>query len=182
IGTLYQFQLNKYFGVPFVAKSLLTTSKHPDAHAAAEKAAHTMAATLAGAFVFANAGLLSVDEIYSIQQLIIDYEIVQYCQRVAQGDEFHDDLLCIELIKKVGHYGTFLDHESTLKNFKKNLWDPKVFIHPTLNQWQERGLKGPDQLAKDIALQKIKDHSYRVDDHIKRELDKIYNRARTELI
>ncbi|UCB47185.1 MAG: trimethylamine methyltransferase family protein, partial [Spirochaetota bacterium] len=72
IGTLYQFQLNKYFGVPYVAKSLLTTSKHPDAHAAAEKAAHTMAATLAGAFVFANAGLLSVDEVYSIQQLIID--------------------------------------------------------------------------------------------------------------
>jgi trimethylamine:corrinoid methyltransferase-like protein len=49
LGTLYQFQLNKYFGIPFVAKSLLTTSKHPDAHAAAEKSAHTMAATLAGA-------------------------------------------------------------------------------------------------------------------------------------
>ncbi len=106
IGTLYQAQLNKYFGIPLVAKSLLTTSKHPDAHAGAEKAAHTLAATLLGASVFTNAGLLSVDEIYSIQQLLIDYEIVKFCQRVARGYGFNNDLSGVELIKEIGHTGT----------------------------------------------------------------------------
>jgi len=181
LGTLYQVQLNKYFGIPLVAKSLLTTGKFPDAHAAAEKAAHTLAATLAGAFVFANAGLLSVDEIYSAQQLIIDYEIVQFCQRVAQGDEFHQDLSVLEIIQEIGHSGTFLTHESTYQEFKKNLWDPNIFVHSSLKQWKGFGSKGPTLLAKEIALERIKNHSYRVNKNIEKELDKIYRHAREEL-
>jgi trimethylamine--corrinoid protein Co-methyltransferase len=181
LGTLYQAQLNKYFGIPLVAKSLLTTGKYPDAHAAGEKAAHTMAAVLSGAYLFANAGLLSVDEIYSIPQLLIDREIVQFCLRVARGDEFHEDLSGVDIIKEVGHRGTFLNHETTYKEFKKCLWDPEIFIHPTLNQWQERGSKSPETIAKEIALAKIKNHSYRIDTWVKKELDRIYERAAAEL-
>ena len=181
LGTLYQAQLNRYFGIPLVAKSLLTTGKYPDAHAAGEKAAHTMAAVLSGAYLFANAGLLSVDEIYSIQQLLIDREIVQFCLRVARGDEFHEDLSGVDLIKEVGHRGTFLDHETTYKEFKKCLWDPEIFTHPTLNQWQERDSKSPATIAKEIALLKIKSNSYRIDELVKKELDRIYERAAGEL-
>jgi trimethylamine:corrinoid methyltransferase-like protein len=181
LGTLYQAQLNRYFGIPLVAKSLLTTAKYPDAHAAGEKAAHTMAAVLSGAYLFANAGLLSVDEIYSIQQLLIDREIVQFCLRVVRGDEFHEDLSGVDLIKEVGHWGTFLDHETTYKEFKKCLWDPEIFTHQTLNQWQERGSKSPGTIAKESALLKIKSHSYRIDERVKKELDRIYERAAGEL-
>ncbi len=181
LGTLYQAQLNRYFGIPLVAKSLLTTGKYPDAHAAAEKAAHTMAAMLSGAFVFANAGLLSVDEIYSIQQLLIDYEIVQFCKRVVRGDEFRDDLACVDLIKETGHGRSFLDHETTYRDFKKCLWDPEIFIHSTLIQWKERGSKGPALLAKDIGQNKIRNHSYRADDNVIKEMNKIYSRAAREL-
>jgi len=181
LGTLYQAQLNRSFGIPLVAKSLLTTGKQPDAHAAAEKSAHTLAAMLSGAFVFANAGLLSVDEIYSIQQLLIDYEIVRFCRRVAQGDEFLDDLSCVEAIKETGHGRTFLDHETTCRDFKKYLWDPEIFIHPTLSQWQERGSKSPALLAREIARKKIRSHSYRAEDHVIREMNKIYQSAAKEL-
>jgi trimethylamine--corrinoid protein Co-methyltransferase len=182
LGTLYQAQLNRFFKIPLVAKSLLTTGKHPDSHAAGEKAAHTMAAVLVGAKVFANAGLLSVDEIFSVQQLIIDYEIVQYCMRVARGDDFNEDLSALDTIREVGHNGTFLDHDTTVRDFRKALWDPEVFIHPTLQQWTEQGSKGPVQIAKEIALKKIKEHTYRVDKDKQVELNKIFERAKKDLL
>jgi len=172
--------LNSYFGIPVVAKSLLTTSKLPDAHAAAEKSAHTLAAALAGAYMFTNGGLLSVDEVYSAEQLVIDYEIVQYCQRVVRGDEFNDDLSGLRIIEEVGHSSTFLSHDSTYKDFRK-YWDPKLFLHSTLRQWREDGAKEVTSLAREIAVDRIKKHSYVIDENIKKELDKIYKQAENEL-
>ena len=182
IGTLYQAQLNSYFGIPLVAKSLLTTGKYADAHAAGEKAAHTMAAVLAGAYVFSNAGLLCVDEIYSVQQLLIDWEIVQFCSRVMRGYDFDEKLSALHEIEELGHSGTYLDHTATLKNFRRNLWDPEIFIHPTLIQWQERGSKGPAQIAWEIAKKKIQNHTYTAEKEVRRELEKIYLRAQKELL
>ena len=182
IGTLYQAQLNRYFGIPLVAKSLLTTGKGVDAHSAGEKAAHTMAAVLAGAYVFSNAGLLCVDEIYSVQQLLIDWEIVQYCSRVLRGYEFDEKLEVLDEIEALGHSGTYLDHDSTLHHFRHDLWDPDVFVHPTLIQWQERGSKSPAAIAWEIAQEKIKNHTYRADKDVCIKLDRIYARAEKELL
>ncbi len=182
LGTLYQAQLNRRFRIPLVAKSLLTTGKLPDAHAAAEKAAHTMAATLAGACVFANAGLLAVDEIYSAEQLLIDREIVSFCQRVAQGDEFHGDLSALRDIEEVGHTGaTFLEHEATLRDFRRTLWDPSLFTHTSLEQWLARGSRGPAQAAREIARETIRNHPYRIAADRKAEMDRILARAAREL-
>jgi trimethylamine--corrinoid protein Co-methyltransferase len=182
IGTLYQAQLNRYFGIPLVAKSLLTTGKGVDAHSAGEKAAHTMAAVLAGAYVFSNAGLLCVDEIYSVQQLLIDWEIVQFCLRVIRGYDFDEELGTLREIEEVGHSGTYLDHESTLADFRRYLWDPEIFRHPTLIQWQEHGSRDPAQIAWEIARDKIQKHTYRADEGVRMQLQKIYDRAQKKLV
>ena len=182
IGTLYQAQLNSYFDIPLVAKSLLTTGKGADAHSTGEKAAHTMAAVLAGAYVFSNAGLLCVDEIYSVQQLLIDWEVVQYCSRVMRGYKFDDSLGVIKEMESLGHRGTYLDHDSTVKNFRKDLWDPDIFTHSTLIQWNERGSKSPSAVAWEIAQGKIKNHSYHADELVCRELERIYKRAEKDLL
>jgi trimethylamine--corrinoid protein Co-methyltransferase len=182
IGTFYQAQLNRYFGIPLVAKSLLTTGKRVDAHAAGEKAAHTMAAVLAGAYVFSNAGLLCVDETYSVQQLLIDWEIVQFCSRVMRGYDFDENLSSLPEIEQIGHSGNHLESTRTLENFRRCLWDPEIFIHPTLVQWQQRGSREPAQIAWEIARKKIQDHTYRADKEVRRELDKIYARAQKDLL
>ena len=77
-ATAYEIDLCNYYGIPKVAKSLTTTSKEPDSHAASEISVHTLFAALAGARSFRCAGLLSNDEIYSAEQLVIDYEIIEY--------------------------------------------------------------------------------------------------------
>jgi trimethylamine:corrinoid methyltransferase-like protein len=176
-----QVQLNAFYGIPLVAKSLLTTSKQPDAHAAAEKSAHTLAAALMGARIFTCAGLLAVDEIYSAEQLVIDYEIVQHVRRVCQGFEFGDETLAIQTIQEVGPApANFLEHPTTLANFRAATWDPDLFVHTTMRQWQARGQPDVVRQARHIAKKRIAEHAYTLDADKRRDLEAIYQRAKRE--
>ena len=176
--TMIQAQLNAFYGIPLVAKSLLTSSKWPDAHAAAERAAHTLAAALMGARVFTSAGLLSVDEVYSAEQLVIDYEIVQHVKRVCQGFDLNEETMAVQDIEEVAlGVGNFLGHATTLDHFRQATWDPSLFVHSTLGQWQKKGRPELFQQARQIAKKRIAQHVYHIDADIQRELDKIYARA-----
>ena len=54
-----------------------------------------------------NAGLLAVDEVYSAEQVVIDYEIVQYVKRVCEGFAFDDAALALMRSKKQDRAETF---------------------------------------------------------------------------
>jgi trimethylamine--corrinoid protein Co-methyltransferase len=182
IATLIQVQLNAFYGIPLVVKSLLTTSKQPDAHAAAEKAAHTLAAALMGARIFTCAGLLAVDEIYSAEQLVIDHEIVQYVQHVCRGFEFSDETLAVQAIEEVGPApANFLDHPSTLSNFRTATWYPELFVHTTMRQWGDKGQPDIVSEAGQIAKKRIAEHDYLLDADKRRDLEAIYKRASKEV-
>jgi trimethylamine---corrinoid protein Co-methyltransferase len=180
LATLIQVQLNDYYKIPVVAKSLLTTAKLPDAHAAAEKSSHTLSAALMGARIFTNAGLLAVDDIYSAEQLVIDYEIVQYAQRVCQGFEFDEEALAIAAIEEVGPGGNFLGHDTTLEHYREATWDPALFTHSTLQQWQGKGGTELAERARHIARQRIAGQDYILSPEKRRDLDAIYRRAQRE--
>jgi trimethylamine--corrinoid protein Co-methyltransferase len=180
LATLIQIRLNAFYGIPVVAKSLLTTAKLPDAHAAAEKSAHTLAAALLGARIFTNAGLLAVDDIYSAEQVVIDYEIVQYARRVCQGFEFSEETLAIPAIEEVGPGGNFLGHDTTLEHYRAATWDPALFTHNSLPQWQSKG--GPELAAqaRQIARERIAGQDYILAPEKRRDLDAIFQRASRE--
>ncbi|MDI7274862.1 MAG: trimethylamine methyltransferase family protein [Anaerolineae bacterium] len=180
LATLIQIQLNAFYGIPVVAKSLLTTSKLPDAHAAAEKCAHTVAAALAGARMFTAAGLLAVDEIFSAEQLVIDHEIVQYARRVCHGFELDEEALGVRAIEEVGVGRHFLEHETTLAHYREATWDPDLFTHSTLRQWQAKGSPDLAARAREIAKKRIAAQGYVLDDGKQRNLEAIYQRAKRE--
>ncbi|RLG23206.1 hypothetical protein DRN85_09770, partial [Methanosarcinales archaeon] len=158
-GTLLQVQLNKYYGIPVIAKSLLTSSPLPDAQAAAEKAAHTIIATTFKVDGYTNAGLLAIDDIYSAEQLVIDYEIFQYAQQFQRGFDFSQETLATSIIEEVvlGEEN-FLSHESTLGLFRDAFWIPEIFEHFTLRQWQNKGEKSIRKRIKDIVKKRLKEH------------------------
>jgi trimethylamine:corrinoid methyltransferase-like protein len=161
-----------------VAKSLLTTSQRPDAHAAAEKCAHTALAALAGARIFTNAGLLSVDEIFSAEQAVIDYEIVQYVSALLKGQRVDREALAVDAIRQVALAGRqFLDHDMTLERCREAFWMPSLFEHRTLGQWREAGAKGVRPRAREIARRRIAEHEYALPAEAQREMDRIYERA-----
>jgi trimethylamine--corrinoid protein Co-methyltransferase len=176
-GGMDHIALNKYFNIPFSVKSLLTSGKEPDAHAAFEVGVYTLMAALAGARIFRCGGLLTSAEVYSAEMLVIVHEVIEYIKHLLEEEEFSEERLMADEIAAVGPGQSFIGRTSTLQNFRKEQWEPELFLHSNLGQWREMGSKSTRQHANEIAKKRIKDHTYTIDAGRKKELDKIYERA-----
>jgi trimethylamine--corrinoid protein Co-methyltransferase len=173
-GTMDKLAIHKELGLPLVAKSLITGAKQVDAQSAHEVGVYTMMAALAGCRTFRCAGLLSSAELYSAEKLVVDYEIVQYIKRTLEPEEFSAETLLAEEIAAIKPGESFLEHPSTFKFYKSHYWDPPLFTHSNLGQWQEMGSKSLYRLANERAKKLLKEHSYQIEPEKKRELDRIF--------
>ena len=180
IGTLFQIQLNNHYKIPIVAKSLLTTSNDIDVQFAAELMAHTLAAALAGARIFTGAGFLAVDEVYSAEKIVIDNEIVQYVKNIVEGFGFSEEYLATDIIKEVGIGGNFLNHDSTLTDYKSAVWYPEVFEHIMLRNWKKLGEPDLRDKIRVMAKERIKNHCYQLPEDVLKEINYIYEKAKSE--
>ena len=175
---VFKGQLCKFYNIPYVAKSMNPSGKEADEQCAFEVGAHTLITALLGARVFRTGGCISSCEITSAEQLVIDYEIVEYIKNLLKVEEFNEERLMISEIESIGPGQSFLDKESTVKNFRKEYWDPQLFTHSNLGQWINSGSKPLSHYANELAKRKISEYSYQVDKNIKKELDKIYEHAK----
>jgi trimethylamine--corrinoid protein Co-methyltransferase len=180
ISTASQIALCKHYGIPIIVKSLLTTAKEPDAHAAAEMGIHTFIAALAGARAFRCGGLLSTGEVYCGEWVVILHEMIEYIKQVLKSEDFSEERLMVRDIVEVGPGGTYVDKRSTYELFRKEYWTPGLFEHSNVGQWIELGSKSMRQQAQEAARRLIAGHSYAIDGKVKKELDKIYERARRD--
>jgi len=166
---VHQFSLGYTHGGNFSCMG-----KMPDAQTAAEKTANILMDALQGVNQFSAAGSLSLDEVFSFAQLVIDMEIAHYVERIVEGMEIENECDAADLINAgVQNSGTFLDHPSTL-NYKEFFWTPSLFTHSTLGQWRNEGMKNIVDNAGDIARKILAGHEYTIESHKQRELDKIY--------
>jgi trimethylamine--corrinoid protein Co-methyltransferase len=173
-GTIDKLAIHKALGLPLVAKSLLTGAKEVDAQSAHEVGVYTTMAALAGCRTFRCAGLLSSAELYSAEKLVVDYEIVQYIRRTLEPEEFSDETLLADEIAAIQPGQSFLEHPSTFKFYKSHYWDPTLFTHSNLGQWQEMGSKSLYRYANERARKLLKEHTYEIEPEKKRELDRIF--------
>ena len=123
-----------------MGKALLTSAKQPDAQAAAEKAAQALASTwVGGAGTFVAAGALSVVEIYSPIQTIIDKEIMSWVDACGKPVDFDADEFLLDEIDQVGPGGTFMDRDSTASRLRDACWDPGLFSLNSYPSWAAAG-------------------------------------------
>jgi trimethylamine--corrinoid protein Co-methyltransferase len=175
--TLHKIALCNYYNIPVIAKSLNTAGKEPDAQAAFENGVHTLIAALAGARAFRTGGMLSCAEVYSAEILVITHEICEYLQTVLKKEEFSEERLMMREIQEVGPGKSYIGRKSTFEQFRNEFWEPELFLHSNLGQWREMGSKTIWQYANESARKRIEQHTYRIDEDVKKELDKIYTRA-----
>jgi len=173
-GTVDKLTIHKYLRLPLVAKSLLTGAKEVDAQCTHEVGVYTTMAALAGCRTFRCAGLLSSAELYSAEKLVVDYEIVQYIRKTIEPEEFSDETLLADEIAAIKPKETFLEHPSTFKFYKSHYWDPALFTHSNLGQWQEMGAKSLYRYANERAKKLLKEHTYEIEPEKKRELERIF--------
>ena len=175
---LIRLPVNAFYGKVHVStRSIRTTAQTPGVQASAEKGASAVTGALAGSRHFSGAGMLSVDEVWSPEQLVIDREIADYAQRVADGFELSDRTLSLETIRDGAEVGEYLSHSTTLEDYRSVYWMPRLFKHSMLHEWQARDGQGAWQDARERVRNKLASHCFELAPEKKRELNRIYEFA-----
>lgn len=132
-------QMGKHYGFPVYVNTGLTDSKLPDAQAGLESGITLFSSVLAGADIFGHFGICGADQGASLLMLLVQHELIGFIERIMAGLEVSDDLLGFDVLRAVGHGGSFLAEDHTSQNFRKQLWFPKLLDRQYWANWRQAG-------------------------------------------
>jgi trimethylamine--corrinoid protein Co-methyltransferase len=113
---------------------------------------------LAGANLIYGAGMLEAGMTFSFGQLVIDDEIAAMVKRVVNGVSLDDELIGVDLIKKVGIGNNFLTQRHTLNHLKSEQVQATIIDRRMRGAWEKRGSKSLIQSANQKAAELLKTH------------------------
>ena len=179
---LFSIALNNFYGVgSYAVRSFRTMAKKVDVQGQVEKASSATVGVLTGAGEFIHSGLLSIDEVFSPLQLVIDCEIARYLTRIAKGLEFTEEHIerSMQTIISCATSGHYLTDRSTLNEHRHIFWTPSLFDYSLLRT--SRLDTDIIERAKDICRKKIEEHEYQLGEKEAEKLKEIYDEARSNL-
>jgi len=111
-------------------------AKYPCVQNAIEKEFKYFILALSGRFTY-PVGLVNWGKCFSPEQALIDIQILKNIHKFLEGITVSGEEETLNLIRKVGIGGSFLQEEDTLLNYKKYLMVPELFDH-SLSQGYEK--------------------------------------------
>ena len=152
-----------------------TNAKRADSFAAVDRTAYLLMLGLAGfRHFFMGAGQMSMDEIFSPAQFIIDMEIGRYVQHILDGMKWGGTAEEIAKVVAEGVAdGNFLIHPTTLESLP-DFFDSQLFRRDNVGRWRTAGEPTVEQLAVDRARDAIDSYEYEIDAGVQKELDGIF--------
>lgn len=176
-------QIARHFRASFHANCFLGDAKAPSCEIGMQKALNAIPAILAGSRQLGTVGLLSVDEIASPIQLIIDHEYAGALQRLANGFEINEETLAFDVIKEVGPGGNFMGEVHTARHFRKEHWQPTLFSREMYNAWLSGDRKIDVERARDVyeAIMAQEPKVY-IDEETEKALLGVIERAKRDLV
>lgn len=149
LANLANLQLARHYGVPGSAHTGLTDAKLPSNEAGVQKLLTALPCILTGGGNI-EPGLLSIDEVFSPIQMIIDAELVGAVRRVLRGFDVNDETLAVDLIDEIGPGGVFIGTKHTAKHFRKAHWQPQIWSREMLQRWLADDRKVDADRALDV--------------------------------
>jgi trimethylamine--corrinoid protein Co-methyltransferase len=179
-------EVNAYFhgtGWYPAAGNIHTNAKFPGAQACIEKSSLMTAGALLGARGFGAVGTLSLDEIFSAEQLIYDLEMRDHVERMVRGiDGDCDPERCIGDVKAGIQQKSFVALDTTLESYRDFYWHPKVFNHQFFSVWEGEGSITNRQKAHAMIHELLGQYEYELEPRLRVELDRILAKARNQFI
>ena len=165
--------VDQFYGVPTIygVRSFRTMAKMVDVQAQVEKATSATVGVLTGPGTFNMSGALSLDEIFSPVQLIIDCEIARYLSKLARGLSFSEEELerSMGVIERCAQKGFYFIDKTTLNEYNRIYWQPHLFDH-SLFHTSRREIKSLIERAREIARKKITEHNFQLEEDKKRKI------------
>ena len=142
-------EVGKYLNIPTLNYLGISDSKMVDAQYAMEATAGILLAMLSRSNLNGSMGMINFESAQSFEGLVISHEVVGMAQRLAKGIDDSMPSLGLEIIRKVGHNGNFLETDHTLYWFKKELYFPDIIDRHTEDAWRKLGAKDMLQRARE---------------------------------
>ena len=159
-----------------------TQAKLPDAQAQIERASQMMLCTLFGARGISGAGALSLDEVFSAEQLVLDCELRDHTERLLRGADLSCDSETLLAEVSEGLESGFLGLETTAARYPEVYWLPRLFERRSCSAWLQAGASKLSDRARERVRALIAAHDYQLDPAVAAELDRIFARAERELL
>jgi trimethylamine--corrinoid protein Co-methyltransferase len=118
-----------------------------DSQSAYERALVGLVQLLGGANIIWGAGNLEFTRAISLEQAVIDNEIIGAAQRVKRGIEVSEETLAVELIQEMKSQANYLSSDFTLKHFRKELASFNLVNRHRRSAWEKRGSKSLEEAA-----------------------------------
>jgi len=171
-------QVGKSYGFSVHVNTGLTDSNIPDAQAGLEKAATMLVSILAGAEMPGHLGIAGADQGASLEQLIIDNEMVGYVKRIVKGFEVNEETLAFNLIKERYRTGSFTGTMHTLRHMRKEQWFPQLLNRDIWEGWSSKNSKDLLTKAREMKQKILKEHEPEpLESRIEDEIDQIVEEA-----
>lgn len=156
-----------------------STAKRPDAQAACERTASVLWQALLGARHFGAVGQLSVDEVFSPQQAVLDREILSYVERLIKGLDLEvaaEDP--VSLIQEGVREASFVSLADTSSRFREFYWFPELFHHWNVGRWRVEGEPSVLREAWARAKEEIAESTFQLQEDQKKAIERIFEKAK----
>ncbi len=136
-----------------------------------------MCAALAGVNMIYGSGMLELGQTFSLEQMLIDNDIIMMERRLMEGVPVNDETLAIEATKMIGVGNDFIAHPSTMENMEIAS-DPKLFSRAMLGEWRAAGKKDVVDVAHEVVVDILANREVKpLEDDVKAKWDEICKQA-----
>lgn len=113
---------------------------------------------LAGANLIYGLGMLEMGMTFSLGQLVIDDEIAAMVKRVVSGVSVEDNVMGVDLIKKIGIGGNFLTQKHSLDYLASEQAQSTIIDRRMRGAWEKRGSRSLIQSANERVKELMATH------------------------
>jgi trimethylamine--corrinoid protein Co-methyltransferase len=129
---------------------------------------------LAGANLIYGAGMLELGQTVSLEQLVIDNEIIGMCKKATRGIAVNEETIALDVIKTVKYSGNFITQNHTRKYMKEEQSFPILINREMRGAWEKKGKKDLTAVAHDKVKEILRTHEVPpIDKDIKEDILKI---------
>ena len=130
-------KLARYYRLPSFVGGGASDSKLPDVQSGYEFTLSATMSALAGANIIFGSGVLEQGLTIDFARIVLDAEMIRMIQIAIKGIEITDEKLAMDVIHEVGHTGTYITHEHSLRSMRSQS-QTKLFDRRSRSDWMER--------------------------------------------
>jgi trimethylamine--corrinoid protein Co-methyltransferase len=121
-------EMAHHFGLPSLVGGFGSDADSPGFQAGAEKLGNGLLAMLSGADLISGIGGLETDSTLSLEQLVLDADLVEYARKAIEPVRVDADTIHLDMLARLGPGGNYLREKHTLLHFREALWSPNVLL------------------------------------------------------